>query len=471
MKSITTNKSTANIIWLAIICALCLSLTAASIIYSDVITKHLMLMLCTSIVFYFLIIITFIQYIVFKEATYFYYIIYIVVNILYFTIIIPSYEDSGINLPTSLSIFLQYFPLSLLVISYYMYVQFAINFLRLKATDHKTYKLLKSFGNIYFFLFIIALVTSFVFPNNYFFGVVKTIILIICMPLGVTCITIMYLKTRNTIGTILSVGTIFFFTGSVLGFLFSNGILKYPGDTFPFNKWIFYTEMGTILEAIMFFGSFSYRNKLILDEETEGRQKLEFIRNDIAKNLHDEIGSTLTSINILSVVSEQAMETEPQHAKEMIHQITTQSKTIQQSMSDIVWSIRPENECIENLSSRIREYAAQTLEPLNIQATISLDDNIVCQKLPMPYRKEILLICKEAINNVAKHSGANKVSVSLYKNCKTLSLTIIDNGLWKGTTSGTGTKSMKERAISIGGELNITNTILGTNITAIMPIP
>jgi signal transduction histidine kinase len=221
----------------------------------------------------------------------------------------------------------------------------------------------------------------------------------------------------------------------------------------------------------MFFGSFAYRNKVILDEETESRQKLEFIRNDIAKNLHDEIGSTLTSINILSVVSEQALEKQPAHAKEMIHQITTQSKTIQQSMSDIVWSIRPENECIENLSTRIREYAAQTLEPLHINATITLNEKIVCQKLPMAYRKEILLICKEAINNVAKHSGASSVSVSLEKNCKTMSLTIFDNGVWKGNTSGTGTKTMKERAASIGGELVITKSIIGTNIVATMPIP
>jgi signal transduction histidine kinase len=155
----------------------------------------------------------------------------------------------------------------------------------------------------------------------------------------------------------------------------------------------------------------------------------------------------------------------------MIHQITTQSKTIQQSMSDIVWSIRSENECIENLSTRIREYAAQTLDPLNIQATIILDESIICQKLPMPYRKEILLICKEAINNVAKHSGASSVSVSLQKNCKTMSLSIFDNGVWKGDTSGTGTKTMKERAASIGGQLVITNSIIGTNIVATMPIP
>jgi signal transduction histidine kinase len=461
----------ASTVCLFLLFFLCISFTATCIAYSSAVSKHMLLLLCTSVVFYFLCIITFVQYLVFKEKTYFFYIVYILINVCYFTIVIPSHEGSAIHLPTNFTQILSLFPLPLLVISYYMYVQFAIHFLRLKSTDVKSYNWLKLFAKTYFIFFVISLVLSSFEPHNELIKILKSLILILCMPIGIVSIAIVFIRTKNTISAILCIGSLFFFIGSVLGFLFSSKVLSYPSNVFPFNKWIFYTEMGTMLEAIMFFGSFAYRNKVILDEETESRQKLEFIRNDIAKNLHDEIGSTLTSINILSVVSEQALEKEPAHAKEMIHQITTQSKSIQQSMSDIVWSIRPENECVENLSSRIREYAAQTLEPLNINATISLDDNIVCQKLPMPYRKEILLICKEAINNVAKHSGASKVSVSLQKNCKTISLVIFDNGIWKGNNSGTGTKSMKERAISIGGQLNITNSILGTNITAVMPIP
>jgi two-component system, NarL family, sensor histidine kinase UhpB len=212
-------------------------------------------------------------------------------------------------------------------------------------------------------------------------------------------------------------------------------------------------------------------NSLQLKKKFEQQKALLQMRNSISKDLHDEIGSTLTSISILSNVSELALEKQPIQAKEMIHQIALQSKTIQQSMSDIVWSIRPENESVENLTTRIREYAAQTLEPLNISASIALDEKIIAQKLSMQYRKEILLICKEAINNIAKHSGASKASISIQKNNQTLVLDIVDNGSWKGETSGTGTKSMKERAFAIGGKLNIDSNEKGTNITATIPIP
>jgi two-component system, NarL family, sensor histidine kinase UhpB len=225
---------------------------------------------------------------------------------------------------------------------------------------------------------------------------------------------------------------------------------------------------GLIL-GLLFTGLFV--NRIQLKRKLEQQKALLQIRNSISKDLHDEIGSTLTSISILSNVSELALEKQPAQAKEMIHQIAMQSKTIQQSMSDIVWSIRPENESVENLTTRIREYAAQTLEPLNISASINLDENIITQKLSMQYRKEILLICKEAINNIAKHSGASKASISIEKNSQTLVLSIIDNGKWKGDTTGTGTKSMKERAAAIGGGLNIDSSENGTNITAIIPVP
>jgi two-component system, NarL family, sensor histidine kinase UhpB len=222
---------------------------------------------------------------------------------------------------------------------------------------------------------------------------------------------------------------------------------------------------------LILLSSFLFVNRYQLKKKLEQQSALLEIRNNISKDLHDEIGSTLTSISILSNVSELALEKQPTQAKEMIHQIAMQSKNIQQNMSDIVWSIRSENESIENLTTRIREYAAQTLEPLNIQSSISMDENILTQKLPMRYRKEILLICKEAINNIAKHSGANKAALVIKKVKQDIVLHIDDNGSWKGNSSGTGTKSMKERAASILGKLDISSTVTGTSINAIIPIP
>lgn len=195
------------------------------------------------------------------------------------------------------------------------------------------------------------------------------------------------------------------------------------------------------------------------------------LRNKIAADLHDEIGSTLTSINILSNVSQQAMEQQPQQAREMLHQISMQSKTIQQSMSDIVWSIRPDNEKMGDLVTRMREYAAQTLEQLDIATQIKVSEELSAKILPMEYRKELLLIFKEAINNVAKHAGASRVEVSLENGSQQMHLQIVDNGTWKGFSSGTGTRSMKSRAAVLGGQLSITPGPNGTIVKASLPIP
>ncbi|RYZ91781.1 MAG: hypothetical protein EOP47_30990, partial [Sphingobacteriaceae bacterium] len=200
------------------------------------------------------------------------------------------------------------------------------------------------------------------------------------------------------------------------------------------------------------------------------REKFE-MRNGIASDLHDEVGSALTSINILSSILPDAMEQQPAHAKEMLQQITNQSKTIQQNMSDIVWSIRPDNEKMENLLVRIREYAGQTLEPLEIDTIIDADENLVNKILPMHYRKDILLICKEAINNIARHSNASSAKILFSLEQKNVSISITDNGQWKGTNTGTGTKTMRERANALGGKLSVKTGNGFTEVLLLLPLP
>jgi ligand-binding sensor domain-containing protein len=195
------------------------------------------------------------------------------------------------------------------------------------------------------------------------------------------------------------------------------------------------------------------------------------LRNKIASDLHDEIGSTLTSISILSDVSQKAMDREPHQAKEMLAQISTQSKSIQQNMSDIVWSIRPDNDSIEDLIVRMREYATYTLEPKSIETKIIIDDTISIKAMNISFRKDLLLIYKEAINNIAKHANATSASVSFVKEHKILLMSIKDNGTWKGITSGTGTKTMKERAKTLGGNLDVNITESGTEVVLKIHIP
>ncbi|MFA6278351.1 MAG: histidine kinase, partial [Pedobacter sp.] len=221
-----------------------------------------------------------------------------------------------------------------------------------------------------------------------------------------------------------------------------------------------------LLLIVTFFNRYKLKRKLA--QQTE----LLNIRNNISKDLHDEIGSTLTSINILSSVSQQAIDHDTGEAKKMLEKIATQSKTIQQSMSDIVWSIQPNNEKIENLVIRMREFAAQILEPLPINIFFEADDELKKKSLPIDYRKEILLIYKEALTNITKHANANTVTINFNKTAKNAAqLIIADNGTWKGETSGTGLRSMKERAEAINGTLTIAHQLPGTQLQLLINLP
>ncbi|MNK28865.1 Sensor histidine kinase DesK [compost metagenome] len=227
--------------------------------------------------------------------------------------------------------------------------------------------------------------------------------------------------------------------------------------------------VGFILLMLLLFTFF---NRYQLKKKLEQQTALVNIRNNISKDLHDEIGSALTSINILSKVSQQAIDVNADETKKMLQKITSQSTTIQQSMSDIVWSIQPMNEKIKNLFIRMREFATQTLEPLNINLLFDADEELETKSLPIEYRKEILLIYKEALTNISKHADADEVAIKFTKTSKdTVQLSILDNGIWKGETSGTGLRSMKERALAINGTLTIAHNLPGTQLQLLINLP
>ncbi len=442
--------------------------------------ESIFLQLTVSTILYFIAIVTLIQYQFFKEDTYLYYVLYILINVLYLTTMVNTEVAVSNSLPSWFYKIRPFTSLPILIISYYFYTYFAINFLTLNTKDRLSYIWLKRFTKVYIVLFVIALATYFIAPTAPISLIIRSGLLIVCMPLGLCSIVIVYLRVNNKITRIFCLGSLLFTLGSILGFLYAGNSIPFIVNKFPFNKWIFYTECGTVLEMIMFGSSFAYRNKLLADEEKKAQlallieleenrakeQKLQQIRNEIAINLHDEIGSTITSINILSNVSQQAIEKKPQQAKEMLKQIAVQSKQIQQTMSDIVWSIRPDNEKFENLIVRMKEYSAQTLEPLSIKNNFIFNNQLTEIVLPLHYRKDVLLIFKEAVNNISKHSKATAVIITITQLKNELLLSINDNGQWKenSITTGTGTKSMQLRAAAIGGTLSIEKANTGTTI-------
>jgi signal transduction histidine kinase len=203
-----------------------------------------------------------------------------------------------------------------------------------------------------------------------------------------------------------------------------------------------------IILGIVLFSRYKLGRKL-----QQQREMLE-VRNNIAKNLHDEIGSALTSIKILSQVSQNSISKDQQKASTMLGMITEQSSQMQQGMSDIVWAISPENDKLEDLVIRIREFIARTLEPKNIHTVLTVDEPLLTKSLGMEQRRDFFLIIKEAINNAAKYSEASQVDIHLSGDKTNILLSIRDNGIGFDTNSSSssnGLRNMRARTEALNG--------------------
>ena len=205
--------------------------------------------------------------------------------------------------------------------------------------------------------------------------------------------------------------------------------------------------------------------------------EMERMRNTIARDLHDDIGSTLSSINIISQMALQeknACLPDGQGNIATFQRIAQHTSNMMESMSDIVWSINPNNDSGERVISKMKEFTAEMLDPLDINYKFSGDETLDVLELDVTKRKNLFLIFKEAINNAAKYSSATSINIHFRKENNFIHIHISDNG--KGfdivnSTKGNGLRNMKERAENINSKLEIISDInRGTTIGLTLPI-
>ena len=201
---------------------------------------------------------------------------------------------------------------------------------------------------------------------------------------------------------------------------------------------------------------------------------VERVRNKVARDLHDDVGSTLSTINILSSMAKTKLLTDPVKTSEYITKITDNSQYMMEAMDDIVWSIKPDNDNMQRIVARMREYASSILEPKDIMISFIVGENIYDLKLNMEIRRDVFLIFKEAVNNSAKYSHCTKIEIRITHANKKLNISIADNGIgFNANTadSGNGLGNMQKRAETLHGSLLINSMEgEGTNITLTIPV-
>ena len=215
------------------------------------------------------------------------------------------------------------------------------------------------------------------------------------------------------------------------------------------RRWWF-VSLVVLAVALTVYALFRYRVARILE--------LANIRTHIAADLHDDIGSNLTRIAILSEVAHSQLGNGNPHVESPLLSIANISRESVASMSDIVWAINPKRDTLLDLIQRMRRFATEILTPRAIEFQFHAPDADHDLKLGANFRRDMFLLYKEALNNAVRHSGCTSALIDFQVERSWLVLRVRDDGRGfdlEKASEGQGLLSMTRRAGRLGGELRI----------------
>jgi signal transduction histidine kinase len=193
----------------------------------------------------------------------------------------------------------------------------------------------------------------------------------------------------------------------------------------------------------------------------EQARVLEKERLRIARDMHDEIGSTLTEISILGELGRRADSSSAQMQQKM-EEMARKSREALNSIAEIIWAINPRNDELENFASYVRRFTLRICEQAGIRCRIVIPEDLPDLRLSAEQRRDLFLFLKEALNNVIKHAKASEVTLRLVIGDDELMLEVADNGGGFDTGAarggGTGLMNMRHRAEEIGATFSLVSS-------------
>lgn len=211
------------------------------------------------------------------------------------------------------------------------------------------------------------------------------------------------------------------------------------------------------LVVLIFFIVRAYRLQRGKDKKKiEELNRIIELRERLSADMHDDVGSTLSSISLYT--HSLIMQAPEDQQKFTLEKIKKNAQDVQESISDIIWSVNPNMDTMEQTIARMRAFGADLAECAGICFDFEVNGAILVQPLTMAVRKNLYLIYKEAVNNAVKYSKGTKLTAILDINDGGFVLNIADNGIGFDNSVvnvGNGLLNMKRRAEEIGGKLQI----------------
>jgi len=185
------------------------------------------------------------------------------------------------------------------------------------------------------------------------------------------------------------------------------------------------------------------------------RREIERLRVRIAGDLHDDVGSSLWSITLLSRMLSKHGKLEPSERQDVdeIHRIALQTSN---SIRDIIWLINPAFDTVQDLMLRTKDFAGTVLRGVDYR--LECEGPVLLRKLPLDFRQNLFFLLKEALTNIARHAQAAVAEVRIEEDSGRWRVTVQDNGAGfdpAAQTSGNGLRNLRARAVKMGAKLEI----------------
>ncbi len=228
------------------------------------------------------------------------------------------------------------------------------------------------------------------------------------------------------------------------------------------QTWWFYALVLTVSAGLMGGSAIHLARRAAQRRlaRVEQQHALEQERSRIARDIHDDLGSSLTRIAMLSELAE-ADKAEPAKVETHVRRIAISARETMRSLDEIVWAVSPQNDTWNSLVGYLSEYAREFFEGTSVRCRLEMPLDLPAGLLPSEMRHSLFLIIKEAFSNSLKHARASEVRVRLTVQNGQVIIQITDNGCGfdlnraEIDSRGNGLRNMRERVASLDGQLHI----------------
>lgn len=265
------------------------------------------------------------------------------------------------------------------------------------------------------------------------------------------------------------------------GWIFSNMAVATSFSDFVVVRfwqqwWFFLLVAVTVLAVVVTSVRLTERRKYqIRLQRAEQERALERERGRIAQDLHDDLGSSLARISLLSGLAREDR-ADPQQVLTHLTKIAQAADETVRALEEIVWAVRPGSDSLQSLVEYIAHFSNELFEGNGTRCRLDLPHDLPQLSLPPELRHNIFLVVKEALTNVIKHAQAREVHVQAKATPESLEFVVQDDG--HGFEAGksahesqrNGLSNMQRRAATMGGQLTVQSTKTGTLVRLVVPI-